>query len=218
MIPLFHDFEDEAVLVVGGGPVGARKARRFSREAAVTVLSPEFADEAFGDAERVQAAPDAVDAAEWVSQVDPALVVAATDDDTVNEAFAAAARDAGALVNRADQSGSRDADSVVVPATVRDDPVAVAVSTGGASPALSKFLREEIQSHLGGAGDMAELTGDIRSALQAADVPAEDRRDAVRAVARSAAVWKALRTAGPNPRKRAEGVVDDVLDDMGWSM
>ena len=28
MIPLLHDFADERVLVFGGGPVGARKARR----------------------------------------------------------------------------------------------------------------------------------------------------------------------------------------------
>jgi precorrin-2 dehydrogenase/sirohydrochlorin ferrochelatase len=217
VIPLVHDFEGESVLVVGGGPVGARKARRFAREADVTVLSPEFAAEDFGNAERVTVAPEPEDASDWVSRVDPVLVVAATSDDAVNDAFAAAAREAGALVNRADQSGSRDADSVVVPATVRDDPVSVAVSTGGASPALSKFLREAVESHLDGAGDMAALSAEIRSELQAAGVPPAERRDAVRAVVRSGPVWKALRTARTNPRKRAEDVVDDVLGDLEWS-
>ncbi|MFB6269087.1 MAG: bifunctional precorrin-2 dehydrogenase/sirohydrochlorin ferrochelatase [Halobacterium sp.] len=217
MIPLFHDFEGAAVLVVGGGPVGARKARRFAREGDVTVLSPAFADADFGGAERVRVAPEPQDAAEWVARVNPALVVAATDDDAVNGAFAEAARDAGALVNRADQSGRRDADSVVVPATVRDGPVSVAVSTGGASPALSKFLREEIESHLDGAGEMADLTADLRAELKAAGVPPDDRRDAVRAVVRSGSVWKALRTAGTNPRKTADDVVDDVVGNLEWS-
>ncbi|MEF8828740.1 MAG: NAD(P)-dependent oxidoreductase, partial [Haloarcula sp.] len=53
MIPLMHDFEGETVLVVGGGPVGARKARTFAAEADVVVLSPEFADRSFADAGKV---------------------------------------------------------------------------------------------------------------------------------------------------------------------
>ncbi|WP_353634387.1 bifunctional precorrin-2 dehydrogenase/sirohydrochlorin ferrochelatase [Halobacterium sp. NMX12-1] len=217
MIPLFHDFEGETVLVVGGGPVGARKARKFAREADVVVLSPEFADADFGAAERVQAAPGPEDAADWVARADPALVVAATDDADVNDAFAGAAREAGALVNRADESGGRDADSVVVPATIRDDPVAVAVSTGGASPALSKYLREQLEDELAGAGGMADLTASLRAELKAADVPPETRRDAVRAVVRSGPVWKALRTGGTNARQTADDVVAGVVGNTEWS-
>lgn len=217
MIPLFHDFADETVLVVGGGPVGARKARRFAREADVLVVSPAFADADFGDAERVQTAPDPEDAADWVARADPALVVAATNDADVNDAFVAAARDAGALVNRADESGGRDADSVVVPATIRDDPVAVAVATGGASPALSKYLREHLEDELAGAGAMAELTADLRAELRAAGVDPETRRNAVRAVVRSGPVWKALRTGGTNARQTADDVVADVVGNPEWS-
>nr|WP_272931477.1 NAD(P)-dependent oxidoreductase [Halobacterium noricense] len=214
---MFHDFTGETVLVVGGGPVGARKARKFAREADVVVLSPAFADANFGDAERVQTAPDPEDAADWVDRTDPVLVVAATDDGEVNDAFAAAARDAGALVNRADESGERDADSVVVPATVRDDPVAVAVSTGGSSPALSKYLREQLTDELAGAGGMAELTAALRAELKAADVDPGTRRDAVRAVVRSGPVWKALRTGGTNARQTADDVVTGVVGNSEWS-
>ncbi|NIC00013.1 NAD(P)-dependent oxidoreductase [Halobacterium sp. R2-5] len=217
MIPLFHDFEGETVLVVGGGPVGARKARRFAREADVVALSPEFADADFGDAERVQAAPEPGDATEWVDRTEPALVVAATDDEAVNDAFVAAARAAGALVNRADESGGREADSVVVPATVRDDPVTVAVATGGASPALSKYLRERLEDDLAGAGGMADLTASLRAELKAAGVDPETRRDAVRAVVRSEPVWKGLRTGGTNPRQVADDVVADVVGNSEWS-
>jgi precorrin-2 dehydrogenase/sirohydrochlorin ferrochelatase len=217
VIPLFHDFADETVLVVGGGPVGARKARKFAREADVLVLSPDFADADFGDAERVQTAPEPEDAADWVARADPALVVAATNDTDVNDAFVAAARDAGALVNRADESGGRDADSVVVPGTIRDDPVAVAVATGGASPALSKYLREQLEDELAGAGAMAELTADLRTELRAAEVDPETRRNAVRAVVRSGPVWKALRTGGTNARQTADDVVADVVGNSEWS-
>jgi precorrin-2 dehydrogenase/sirohydrochlorin ferrochelatase len=217
MIPLVHDFDGETVLVVGGGSVGARKARRFAREADVVVLSPDLADESFGGAERVRTAPSRDDAAEWVERTDPALVVTATNDAALNDAFASAAREAGALVNRADESGARDADSVVVPATVRDDPVTAAISTGGTSPALSKYLREQFEEEFAGAGEMADLTATLREELKAANVAAETRHEAVRAVVRSPPVWKALRTAGTNPRKRADDVVARVVGDSEWS-
>lgn len=211
MIPLLHDFSGATVLVVGGGSVGARKARRFAREADVIVLGPDFGDREFGDSELVRAAPDSAEIREWVERTEPALVVAATDDEGVNEAAADAARERGALVNRADRSGSRDSGSVVVPATVRDDPVVAAVATGGTSPALSRHLRRSIESELEGAGAMAEVTGELRSELKATvDDPAE-RRAAIRAVVQSSRVWKALRTGDTNARQVARDVINEEL-------
>lgn len=204
MIPLVHDFEDERVLVFGGGPVGARKSRRFAREADVLVVSPSFSGE-FGDVERVRAAPDAEAVPEWIADTDPALVVAATDDSDLNAAIEAAADDAGVLCNRADVSGGRDAGSVVVPATVRDDPVFVAVSTGGQSPALSRALRKELEDVVENAGEMARLTATVREELS--ELPADERRDALRAVVESERVWKALDTDSPNAREKAADVI-----------
>jgi precorrin-2 dehydrogenase/sirohydrochlorin ferrochelatase len=220
MIPLLHDFSGATVLVFGGGAVGARKARRFAREARVVVVSPAFAEplatladsmaDGEGTVELVRAAPDPADAAAWVDRAEPALVVAATDDPDLNAAAAAAAREHGALVNRADEAGERDAGSVVVPATVRDDPVVLAVATGGRSPALSRYLRQELATELEGAGAMAELLWELRGDL--ADWPAERRREALRRVVREETVWKALRGGGPNPRQLAETVVSGEGD------
>ncbi|SNZ06589.1 precorrin-2 dehydrogenase / sirohydrochlorin ferrochelatase [Natronoarchaeum philippinense] len=211
MIPLLHDFTGATVLVVGGGSVGARKARRFAREAEVIVLGPDFGDREFGDSELVRAAPDPGEIRAWVERTEPALVVAATDDEAVNDAAAEAARDRGALVNRADRSGSREADSVVVPATVRDDPVVVAVATGGASPALSRQLRKDIEADLAGAGAMAELTGELRTELKALEDDPAARRRAIRAVVQSSRVWKALRTGDTNGRQVARDVINEEL-------
>lgn len=204
MIPLLHDFQGTTVLVVGGGRVGGRKARRFGREARVVVVSPAFADDAdFGGAERVRAAVDADDVGDWLDRVDPALVVAATDDGDVNAAVEAAARERNVLVNRTDTHGDRELGSVVVPATVRDDPVVVAVSTGGASPALSKYLRESLESEVEGTGAMAELTGYLRDELQDREVPPDERRTVIRDVVRSPDVWTVLRTGNSNLRQIA---------------
>ncbi|WP_372479447.1 bifunctional precorrin-2 dehydrogenase/sirohydrochlorin ferrochelatase [Halomicrobium sp. HM KBTZ05] len=214
MLPLMHDFTDETVLVFGGGPVGARKARRFDREADVIVVSPDFADSEFGDAERVRAAPDAAAAADWIERTGPALVVAATDDEALNEAIADGARDQGALVNRTDVDGDREVGSVVVPATVRDGPVTVAVATGGTSPALSKHLRERFETEFAGVGELAAVTGDLRTELKARGVPPTERRDAIRAAVRSRRVWKALDSPGSNTRQVVTDVIDEHTGDL----
>jgi precorrin-2 dehydrogenase/sirohydrochlorin ferrochelatase len=216
VIPLYHDFAGETVLVFGGGAVGARKASRFADEARVVVVSPAFderlvdlAEESSASVELVRAAPDPDAVAGWIDRLGPALAVAATDDAAVNAAVEAAALDADLLVNRtdvsdADRSGSRDARSVVVPATVEDDPVRVALSTGGASPALAKALRERIEGEIDGAGAMAEL--------RERGIDPGERREAIRRVVRSEGVWKGLQKGRSNARTEAHNVIEEVLD------
>ncbi|SDF64976.1 precorrin-2 dehydrogenase / sirohydrochlorin ferrochelatase [Halorubrum xinjiangense] len=226
MTPLYHDLSGETVVVFGGGAVGSRKARGFDEAARVVVVSPEFderlvslAEEA-GDGESgsdepielVRAAPDADAVADWIERLDPALAVAATDDAAVNAAVEAAALDRGKLVNRTDVSGGRDPGSVVVPATIEDDPVTVALSTGGTSPALAKALRERIEAEIEGAGEMAALSGEIREELKSAGVAPEKRREAVRRVVRSRGVWKGLQKGRSNGRQEADTVIEEVLD------
>lgn len=214
-------------MVFGGGPVGARKARRFAREARVVVVSPAFCERGFGGAERVRAAPTPADVADWVDRTGPALVIAATDDTTLNDAVARTAHERGILSNRADHSADDEGDEsneatrghdatlpsrdVVVPATVRDEPVLLAVATGGRSPALSRYLRERFETEFANAGAMADLSGRLRSSLKDRGIDPGTRRAAIRAVVRSEAVWKALGAPGPNAEEEAESVISDVL-------
>ena len=211
MIPLYHEFADETVLVFGGGPVGARKARRFAREADVVVVSPEFTEDDYREAALVRAAPDAEGVAGWFDRVEPALAVAATDLEPVNEAVEREARHRGALINRADHSDERGPGGVVVPATVRDGDVAVSISTGGASPALAKELRRRIEAELDGAGELAAITADVRAELKARGVDPDRRRRAVRAAVRSPRVWKDLGGGASNARQTVDAVVDTAL-------
>jgi precorrin-2 dehydrogenase/sirohydrochlorin ferrochelatase len=218
VIPLYHDFSEETVLVFGGGSVGARKARRFAREAQVVVISPAFderfeTDEELAAVDRIRAAPEPAEVPEWVDRFEPVLVVAATDDPDLNRAVDEAASERGLLINRTDQSGGRDVDSVVVPATVRDGPVSVAISTGGKSPALSRYLRQQIEAEIEDAGAMAELTGELRAELKESDLSVADRRAAVRSVVRSSSVWKALHTGTAKATKEAERVMAAEHDD-----
>jgi len=216
VIPLVHDFDGETVLVFGGGTVGARKARRFAREARVVVVSPTFADADFGDSEFVRAAPDPDGVPAWLDAADPALVVAATDDAALNAAIERTATERGLLVNRADRSGGRGRGSVVVPATVDDGPVRVSVTTSGTSPAVSRHLRRELESVVDGAGGVATVVGERRAALKERSVDPDRRRAAIRAVAASEAVWTAAREGdGEAVREAAERMLADALGDDG---
>ncbi|WP_158854157.1 bifunctional precorrin-2 dehydrogenase/sirohydrochlorin ferrochelatase [Halorhabdus sp. CUG00001] len=215
MIPLFHDFDGERVLIFGGGSVGARKARRFAREAETIVVSPTFADVAFGGAERIRAAPDESAVDTWLDRTAPALVVAATDDESLNGAIETAVRKRGILLNRADQRGARDAGSVVVPATIRQDPVVLAIATGGQSPAVSRVLRERLENetYVRQAGEMARITSELRKQLQETGVDPDRRQQAIREVVKRDRVWKALDSSGSNTLEVAADVISDVIGD-----
>lgn len=221
MIPLLHDFRGERVLVFGGGRVGYRKARRFARETDVLVLATGFADELESLSEEdsderngrvslVKAAISPADVETWLDGAAPALVVAATDDPNLNEAIEREARQRGTLVNRADESGGRDAGSVVVPATTRDGDVVVAVGTGGRSPAVSRELRKRIEPVVAGSETLTAVTAELRDDLKRRELPAKTRRAAIRAVVESDAVWSA--ESENDAREEAERIVTRVLD------
>ena len=69
------------------------------------------------------------------------LVVAATADRAVNERVFADAEARALLCNVVDVP---DLCSFILPALHREDPITVAISTGGASPVLAQRLRDEI--------------------------------------------------------------------------
>ncbi len=99
------------------------------------------------------------------------LVLTATGAPDVDRAVVADATAAGVLVNSADQATPG---SVRLPAVHRDGPVTVAVSTGGASPALAAWVRHRVASAVPGqVGTIADLLEDARRALKAKGRPTE---------------------------------------------
>ncbi len=97
------------------------------------------------------------------------LVVTATGDPAVDDAVVADARAARVLVNSADSSRPGD---VRLPAVLHRGPVTVAVSTGGASPALARWLRDRITAALPtGLETVASLVEEARAEWRASGRP-----------------------------------------------
>ncbi len=132
------DVAGRLVVVVGCGPAGQEKVDRLlAAGAQVRVVDPVPPAAVVDGVEVVARAflPGDVDGA-W-------LVVAATGRPDVDDAVQAAADAAGTWLTRADR---RDGAGVSFAATVERPPVMVGVSTGGASPAFARWLRDRIAS------------------------------------------------------------------------
>jgi siroheme synthase-like protein len=136
------DLTGRSVLVVGGGRVGLEKARGLlDCGAEVTVVAPD------AEAELLELP------VEWIEGRYAArhlggrrLVVAATPDRGVNRQVFDDAERLGIFCNVVDDPALC---SLILPAVHRVDPIAVAVSTGGASPALAQRLRDDIAAVVG---------------------------------------------------------------------
>ena len=140
-LPLHFNLRGAPVLLVGGGEIARRKAVLISEAGAVLVcVSPKLefdltalsADHAWRE--------KTFDASDVVGM---RLVVAATDDALVNERVSLAAQAQNLPVNVVDQPSLS---TVIFPAIVNRSPVLLSVGTGGSSPVLTRYLREQLEA------------------------------------------------------------------------
>lgn len=170
LFPMFVDLEGKHCLVVGGGAVALRKARSLLKcGARVAAVAPSFVPGWEETDVRLVHRPF-----EPEDLRDAALVVAATDDEMLNRAVADACRDAHVPVNAAN---TPEAGTFFFPAIVRRGPLTVGVSTDGASPAASAYVRKTIEETLPGDwfGEVIEYLGSVRDDVKQ-NVPGEHMR------------------------------------------
>lgn len=173
-LPLFFKLEARRCLLVGGGEIARRKAGLLvSAGAHLTVVAPEIdtalAELLAAEHHHLKKRPFSNDDIEGM-----ALVISATDDRAVNQNVSEAAKAKGIPVNVVDQP---DLCTVIFPAIIDRSPVIAAVSTGGKSPVLTRFLREMLESLIGaGYGRLASFLGDRRDALKERFPGTEQRR------------------------------------------
>ncbi len=168
--PFFFDLRERRVLLVGGGEVAHRKAALLLRGgAAVSVVAPtilpELATVVNGDIWRRDYFTAALDGC--------AFVVAATDDDALNQQVFADARAAGVPINVVDNPALCD---FIFPAIIDRSPLIAAVSSSGASPVLARQMRTKIEQQMPPRlGRLAKLCEQFRDAVKGA-LPIAKRR------------------------------------------
>lgn len=156
LFPLALNVAGRRCVVVGGGAVAERKTRALlDCGAHVEVVAPALTAEgltelvAAGRVRHVAAAfaPPHLDG-------ETLLAIAATDQPGVNAVIAQAARARGVLVNLAAPAATgeergEDVGDFGTMATIRRGDLLVALTTGGAGPALAARLRRELDQRFG---------------------------------------------------------------------
>jgi siroheme synthase-like protein len=162
--PVFLDLTDGPVLVVGGGSVAEGKVEGLLAAGAnVTVVSPALTPRLAGwvAAGRIEYLARAYQPGDLAGR---RLALVATDAPAVSGAVAAEGRERGIWVNVADEPARCD---FILPAVIRRGRLVVAVSTGGASPAAARAIREELEGYLTEEHAMlVEVAADVREDLR----------------------------------------------------
>ena len=173
-LPVFLNLRDWPCLVVGAGRVGAGKAEVLvAAGARVRMVAPEPGEHA---AALVCEGRISLRAGRFEeSDLDGCrLVVAATDDRALNRRIVALAEARGVLANSASEARIGH---FSMPAIVDRSPVLAAVSTGGASPSLARYVRARLETLIPRSfGRLAELARASRDEVNARLPRVSDRR------------------------------------------
>jgi precorrin-2 dehydrogenase/sirohydrochlorin ferrochelatase len=159
--PIFLNLQGRRCIIIGGGQIAEGKILKLIDSGAkIIVISPDA----------TQGIRDAVDRGDiefnlrkyQAGDLEGAfLVIAATNDRVVNQEIFEEAERLGVLLNAVDDPPRC---SFIAPAVVERGPVTLAISTGGASPALARKLREALAKSP--ALDWAEATSVLSKARQ----------------------------------------------------
>lgn len=181
IVPVGLRVAGRLIVVVGAGPIAARKAAAYFRQGAtLRIVAPEHSeamnrlgrddDAARVDRIRAPYEPHHLDGA-W-------MVVTATGRPSVDAAVHRDAERRRLWCNAADDPTNC---SVILPAVVQKGPITVAISTGGTSPATASWMRRRTESFveselLSGAALAAhDVAWRIRTEMRANAQPTEIR-------------------------------------------
>ena len=164
VLPVSLKLTGRKCAVIGGGAVALRRVKSLHEAGAqIRVIAPEIDSELlkFTREENI----------EWIAEPFTAslvlgmfLVVCATNDESVNRSAAWAAKATGALVNMA--APPMDLSDLMFPACAEKDGLLLTVSTNGASPELSRKLRQELEGIIDVYGPWLEILAPIREEMK----------------------------------------------------
>jgi precorrin-2 dehydrogenase/sirohydrochlorin ferrochelatase len=196
MFPLFLNLSGRLGVVVGGGPVGWRKAQALLQGGAavrLVCLEPSPTEEMDPSLEWITAPYQA-------GHLDGASLVLAAATPPINAQVVAEARRRGLWVNSATDPQQGD---LFLPSVVRRGDMMIAVGTAGKAPALARAVRLLLEEQLDAAfSRWAELLAELRPIIQEMVPEPSRRRELLRRFCTPA--WlERLRQEGPEPVRQA---------------
>ncbi len=176
--PMFVDIEGRRCLVVGGGPIGTEKAQKLIEHgASIRLVAPTITDELRDMVDHGQIAEYHARAYDPSDLDGCFLVISGTNLDAINRMVWQDAEAAGVICNIVDVPILCN---FIVPSIVRRGELAVAISTGGASPVVAKHIRREIAATYGPEWEaLVDLLRELRDELKLRYLDMPSRRDAV---------------------------------------
>ena len=172
--PVCLDLRGRTCLVVGGGTVAERKVRGLRACGARVRVVASRLTRALEEARSRGLIDHAGEVYAGGHLEGVFLVIAATDREGVNAAVCRDARQRGIPVNVVDDPDRCD---FVLPSVLRRGSLAVAVSTGGASPALAKRVRKDLEALFGPEYALfLRVLGELRNRILRRGQPSRENR------------------------------------------
>lgn len=139
--PMIINFKNQKIVIVGGGKVAYRKAKKLSNySVTLSVYSPTFISEFDGlNIKRIESKLT-INQLDFLEDYD--FIFAATDDKQLNGAILDYCWDKRILVNSATDESS----DFIVPASFKINDLMISVSSGGKAPFLSRQIKEDLKS------------------------------------------------------------------------
>ena len=159
--PVFLNLTGRRCVIIGGGQVAEGKVSKLLDSGAkILVISPDATQgiRDYADSGQIEYSLRKYQEGDLNGAF---LVVAATNDRVVNQEIFEEAEKSGILLNAVDDMPRC---SFIAPSIVEKGPITVAISTGGASPALARKLREKLE--VSPALDWADATNMLSHARQ----------------------------------------------------
>ena len=162
-------------VVIGGGEIGLEKIEGLlASDATVTVISPEVLPEVERLAEEGSLTWERREYEGAGDLEGRLLAIACTDSTETNIRVYEDAEERAMLVNVVDVPPLCN---FILPAVVRSGPIAIAISTAGASPALAKRMKDEIAASFGDEyARLAVMLNDVRGWAKATLPTYQDRK------------------------------------------
>lgn len=205
--PMFVDIEGRRCLVIGGGPVATEKTEKLlAHGAVVRLVSPEITPELAEMVARGEVAEFERRTYLPSDLEDIFLVIAATNLDAINRMIWQDAEALNLLCNVVDVPPLCN---FIVPSIVRRGELAIAVSTGGASPVVAKHIRLQLEETYGAEWEaLVALLRDVRDELKLRYLDMPSRRDAVERLMETDVVQRLADGDDESARRMARQVLD----------